>query len=66
MLSLYMFHRIIFLLLIFGSLSSNFNRRAVCFQPFSEHRLQEYSQCRGYQTGAFKDYTSIKQFNKTE
>ena len=50
MLSLYMFHRIIFLLLIVGSLSCNFNRCAVCFQSFSEHRLQEYSKCRAYQT----------------
>ena len=39
-----MFHQIIFLLLIVGSLSCTFNRRAVCFQLFSEHRLQEYSQ----------------------
>ena len=63
---MYKYHRIIFLLLIIGSLSCNFNRRAVCFQSFSEHRSQAYSQCRGYETGAFKDYTSIKQFNKTE
>ena len=58
MLSLYIFHRIIFLLLIVGSLSCNFNRRAVCFQLFSEHRLQEYSPAHSaagiMQTGAFK------------
>ena len=66
MLSLYMFLRIIFLLLIVGSLSCNFNRRAVCFQSFSEHRLREYSKCRAYQTGALKDYTWIKPFDKTE
>ena len=66
MLSLYMFHRIIFLLLIVGSLSCNFNRRAVCFHSFSEQRLREYSKRRAYQTGAFKDYTSIKPFIKTE
>ena len=41
-----MFHRIIFFLLIVSSLSCNFNRCAVCFQSFSEHRLQEYSKCR--------------------
>ena len=29
-----MFHQIIFLLLIVSSLSCNFNRCAVCFQPF--------------------------------
>ena len=46
MLSLYMFRRIIFPLLIAGSLSCNFNRCAVCFQSFSEHRLQKYSKCR--------------------
>ena len=34
---------IIFLSLIVSSLSCNFNRFAVCFQSFSEHRLQEYS-----------------------
>ena len=45
-LSLYMFHRIIFLLLIVSSLSCNFNHCADCFQSFSEHRLQEYSKCR--------------------
>ena len=64
MLSLYMFHRIIFFLLVVGSLSCNFNRRAVCFQSFSEHRLQEYSKYRAYQTGAFKDYTSINHLIK--
>ena len=46
LLSLYMFHRIIFLLLIVSSLSCNFIRCADCFQSFSEHRLQEYSKCR--------------------
>ena len=45
-----MCRRIIFLLLIVGSLSCNFNRCVVCFQSFSEHRLQEYSKCRAYQT----------------
>ena len=46
--SLYMFHRIIFLLLIVSSLSCNFNRCADYFQSFSEHRLQELfnSKCR--------------------
>ena len=34
LLSLYMFHRIIFLLLIVSSLSWNFNRCYVCFQSF--------------------------------
>ena len=34
MLSLYMFRRIIFPLLIVGSLSCNFHRFAVCFQAF--------------------------------
>ena len=34
LLSLYMFHLIIFLLLIVSSLSCNFNRCAVCFQSF--------------------------------
>ena len=28
----------------------NFNHCAVCFQSFSEHRLQEYSKCCAYQT----------------
>ena len=42
-LSLCMFHRIIFLLLIVSGLSCNFNCRADCFQSFSEHRLQQYS-----------------------
>ena len=46
LLYLYMFHRILFLLLIVSSLSCNFNRCADCFQSFSEHRLQEYSKCR--------------------
>ena len=41
LLSLYMFHRIIFLLLIVSSLSCNFNRCTVCFQSSSKHRLQE-------------------------
>ena len=36
MLSLYMFHQIIFLLLFVGSLSCNFIRCAVCFQSFSQ------------------------------
>ena len=40
-----MFHRIIFLLWIVSSLSCSFNRCAVCFQSFSEHRLQEYLKC---------------------
>ena len=40
-----MFHRIIFLLLIVSRLSCDFNRCADYFQPFSEHRLQEYSKC---------------------
>ena len=35
LLSLYMFHRIIFLLLIVSSLYCDFNRCAVCFQSFS-------------------------------
>ena len=47
---LYTFHRIIFLLLIVSSLSCNFNRCTVCFQSFSEHRLEKYSKCRAYQT----------------
>ena len=47
---LYMFHRIIVLLLIVSSLFCHFNRCAVCFQSFSEHCLQEYSKCRAYQT----------------
>ena len=34
------------LLLIVGSLFCNFNRCAVCFESFSEHRLQEFSKCR--------------------
>ena len=34
-----MFHRIIFLLLIVGSLSCNFNRYADCFQSFIIHGL---------------------------
>ena len=38
---------VVFLLLIVSSLSCNFNRCAVCFQSFSEHRLQEPdSKCR--------------------
>ena len=36
MLSLYTFHRIIFLLLIVGSLSCNFILRALCFQSFRQ------------------------------
>ena len=44
--SLYMFHRILFLLLIISSLSCNFNRCADCFQSFSEQRFPEYSKCR--------------------
>ena len=44
--SLYMFHRIIFLLLIFSTLSCNFNRCADCFQSFSKQRFPEYSKCR--------------------
>ena len=44
--SLYMFHRIIFLLLIVSSLPCNFNRCADCFQSFSEHRVQKDSNCR--------------------
>ena len=39
LLSLYMFHRIIFLLLIVSSLSCNFNRCADCFQSFSDSLL---------------------------
>ena len=57
-----MFHRIIFLLLIFGSLSCNFNRCTVCFQSFSEHRLQ--STQNAARIKRFKDYTSIKALNK--
>ena len=41
---------ICFTVLIVGGLSCNFIRCAVCFQSFSEHRLQEYSKCRAYQT----------------
>ena len=38
-------------LLLIVSLSCNFNRYAICFQSFSEHRLQEYgSKCRAYHT----------------
>ena len=43
LLFLYMFHRIISLLLIVSSLSCNFNRCADCFQSFSEQRFPEYS-----------------------
>ena len=50
LLSLYMYRRIIFPLLIVSSLSCNFNRCAVCFQSFSGHRFQEYSKYRAYQT----------------
>ena len=55
MLSLYMFHRIIFHLVIVSSLSCNFNRCAVCFQSFSEHRLQESS-------GGTQNAARIKRF----
>ena len=56
-----MFHRIIFLLLILGSLFCNFNRCTVCFQSFSEHRLQ--STQNAARMKRFKDYTSIKAWN---
>ena len=62
-LSIYMFHRIIFLLLIVSSLSCNFNHCAIYL-----HRLQEYSKCPAYQM-LFKithRYKTIKQkINKT-
>ena len=45
-----MFHQIIFLLLTFSSLSCNFNHFAVNVSVVHEHRLQEYSKCRAYQT----------------
>ena len=57
MLSLY-----IFLLLIVGSVSCYINRCAVCFQSFSEHRLQ--STQNAARIKRFKDYTSIKALNK--
>ena len=63
MLSLYMFHRIIFHLVIVSSLSCNFNCCAVCFQSFSEHRLQEVPKMPRV-SNAFEDYTSIKPLNK--
>ena len=44
--SLYMFHRIVFLLLIVSTVSCNFYRCADCFQSFSEQRFPEYSKCR--------------------
>ena len=41
--SVYVSPNFIFFLFIISSLSCNFNRGAVCFQSFSDHRLQEYS-----------------------
>ena len=58
-----MFHRIIFLLLIVSSLSCNFNRCAVCFQSFSEHRLQEVLKMPRV-SSAFEDYRLLKPLNK--
>ena len=62
-LSLYIFYRIIFLLLIVSSLSCNFNRCAVCFQSFSEHRLQKVLKMPRV-SNAFEDYRSKKSLNK--
>ena len=59
LLSLYMFHRIIFLLLIVSSLFCNFNRCAVCFQS-----LMNIS-CRTNQNAArIKRFFVTKPLNK--
>ena len=44
--SVHIFLRIIFFVLIISSLSCNCNCCADCFQSFSEQRLPEYSKCR--------------------
>ena len=46
-----MFHRILFLLLIVHSVSCNFLKSLfLLFSVAHEHRFQEYSKCRAYQT----------------
>ena len=46
-----MFHRILFLLLIVRSVSCNFLKSLfLLFSVAHEHRFQEYSKCRAYQT----------------
>ena len=64
MLSLYMFHRIMFLLLIVSSLYCNFNRCAVCFQSAVQWTSLTGVLKMPRVSNAFKDYTSIKQLNK--
>ena len=66
MLSLYMFQRITFLLLIVGSLSCNFNRCAVCFSSVVQWKSLAGVLKMPRVSNAFTDYTSIKPLNNNK